>query len=99
MCPEDLDVGKLCLETREEMVQSGQGPLPQHKPVQSNQKWGTSKTFTLALPDRSTGKCERVFFPGCGLPSYSPQLVMRTYAYLQERRPNTGIVLPDSPSG
>ena len=93
VCPEELDVARLCLETREELVQSGQGPMPRHKPVQSNQKWGTSKTFTLALPDPSTGKCERVFFPGCGLPSYSPRLVTDTYAYLRERLPNTGIVL------
>ncbi|MFC1890130.1 FAD-dependent oxidoreductase [Thermodesulfobacteriota bacterium] len=93
VCPEELDVARLCLETREELVRSGQGPLTQHKPVLSNQKWGTSKTFTLALPDPSTGKCERAFFPGCGLPSYSPQLVIDTYAYLRERLPNTGIVL------
>jgi len=93
VCIRGLDIGKMFLEVRQQMVQEGIGPLPQHKTVRSNQKWGTSKYFTLSLPDVKTGKCQRVFFPGCGLPGYSPHLVINMYNYLRERLPDTGIVL------
>lgn len=37
-------------------------------------------------------KTERVFFPGCSLPSYNPQLVEKTLSYLQEKLPNLGSI-------
>lgn len=93
VCPQGLNMGNLCMEFREKLVNLGLAPLPQHKPVLSNQKWGTSNHFTLALPDIETGRCKRVFFPGCSLPGYSPNLVMNAYKYLREILPDTGIVL------
>jgi len=93
VCPQGLNMGELCMEFRERLVNLGLAPLPQHKPVLSNQKWGTSEYFTLAIPDIETGRCDYVFFPGCGLPSYSPELVMDIYNYLRERLKNVGIVL------
>ncbi len=93
VCPQDLNMGHLCMEFREKLIDLGLAPLPQHKPVLSNQKWGTSKYFTLALPDIETGRCEWIFFPGCALPSYSPDLVIKTYNYIKQKLPNTGIVL------
>lgn len=37
-------------------------------------------------------KTERVFFPGCSLPSYNPELVEKTLSYLQEKLPNVGAI-------
>ncbi len=93
ICPKDLDIGALCMEARQQLVRLGMGPLPQHGSVRTNQKWGTSKHFTLSLPDVATGKCKRVFFPGCCLPGYSPFLTVSTYNYLRKCLPDTGIVL------
>ena len=93
VCPQDLNIGKLCMEYREKLVSLGLAPLPEHKAVLSNQKWGTSKHFTLAIPDIETGKCKRVFFPGCALPGYSPEIVLKVYEYLRKVLPDTGIVL------
>ncbi len=93
LCPQGLNIGKLCMEYREKLVNLGLAPLPEHKSVLSNQKWGTSKYFTVALPDIETGKCKRVFFPGCALPGYSPEIVIRVYEYLRKVLPDTGIVL------
>lgn len=33
------------------------------------------------------------FFPGCSLPSYNPELVGKTMAYLRDRLPGTGAIL------
>lgn len=94
ICPQDLNVGTMCLEIRQEMVKQGLGPLPAHKRfVESEQERVFSDSFTLFLPDLTTGKCERAFFPGCILSGYSPSLVIKTYDYLREKLPDTGIIL------
>lgn len=36
---------------------------------------------------------KRVFIPGCSLPSYNPEAVGKTLAYLQEKLPGTGAIL------
>ncbi len=94
MCPEGLDMGKVCHEIRKKAVSEGLAPLPQHKSVRSHQKWGTSWVFKLAMTDPQEKKeTPRVFFPGCNLPAYSPDLVMKTYTYLRDKLPGTGIIL------
>lgn len=94
MCPEGLDTGKLCHEIRKKAVNDGLAPLPQHKSVHSHQKWGTSWIFKLDMADPQNKKeTSRVFFPGCNLPSYSPDLVVKTYNYLRDKLPGTGIIL------
>jgi Fe-S oxidoreductase len=93
VCPKDLHAGEVCLDMRRRLVHLGKGPLPQHRGIQNFVKWGTSPYFALALPDPASGKAERVFFPGCSLPGYSPHLVRAAYDYLRQRLPHTGIML------
>ncbi len=93
VCPKELSVGDMCMEMREEMVASGHGPLPEHKLVRRDQEWSTSDAVVLAQPDPNTGRCDRVFFPGCGLSGYSPELVTKVLTYLQEKLPGTGVLL------
>ncbi|OGP70132.1 MAG: hypothetical protein A2Y80_08080 [Deltaproteobacteria bacterium RBG_13_58_19] len=93
VCPKDLHAGEACLDWRRRLVNLGKGPLPQHQGIRNYVKWGTSPYFALALPDPATGKAERVFFPGCSLPGYSPHLVKAAYGYLRQRLPHTGIML------
>ena len=93
VCPQELSVGEMCMEIREAMVASGLGPMPGHNIVRKDQEWSTSDAVVLAQPDPHTGRCDRVFFPGCNLSGYSPELVAGVLAYLQEKLPNTGVVL------
>lgn len=93
ICPEGLDIGDLCKELRYQLVAEGKGPLPQHEFVNWNLNLSTSDKFALAEPDPATGQCQRVFFPGCGLSGYSPSLVIRSYEYLRQKLPDTGIIL------
>ena len=93
VCPEELNIGNMCLELRRQLVAEGLGPLPTHRFVKVNQDWSLSDNFALAQPDPESGECKRVFFPGCNLSGYSPSLVIKTYDYLRDRLPGTGILL------
>ncbi|MBN2123595.1 MAG: (Fe-S)-binding protein [Deltaproteobacteria bacterium] len=93
LCPEDLNVGKMCLEFREDLVREGRGPLKGHGFVRKNQSYVLSDSFFTALPGPGEENCERVFFPGCSLPGYSPSITFACYSHLRERLPGTGIVL------
>ncbi len=93
VCPYDLNIGRMCLELRQQLVAEDLGPLSQHDYVHRDLDWTTSDSFALAQPDPETGTCERVFFPGCNLSGYSPSLVVKAYDYLRERLPGTGILL------
>lgn len=93
LCPSGLNIGKMCLKLRQQLVEEGLAPLPSHQLVMKDQEWSLSDSFTLALPDLNTSWCDRVFFPGCNLSGYSPFLVLRAYHYLQTKLPGTGIIL------
>lgn len=92
-CPERLNVGKMCFEVRHQLVQEGLAPLQQHQPLKDAQNWNESEAFKLALPASTASETKRVFFPGCALSAYSPELVLKTYDYIQEKLPGTGIIL------
>ncbi len=93
LCPNDLCIGDMNMEIRRRLVEEGLGPLPQHKFLDWNLNWTTSDKFVLGQPGSATGETKRVFFPGCNLSAYSPYLVVKTYEYLRERLPGTGILL------
>ncbi len=93
VCPEKIDTGKLCLAVREKLVSDGQGPLPEHQAVKNTQEFVLSDAFRFVHPGPGTGKCQRVFFPGCSLSGYAPDLVVASYRYLLERDADTGIIL------
>jgi Fe-S oxidoreductase len=93
VCPEDINVGRMCLEARRAVVDSGAAPLGGHKLVLKDQEFVRSDEFTLMIPNPEKRKVRRVFFPGCHLSSYSPSLVTSTYEWLLNKDPDTGIIL------
>ncbi|MGB9979174.1 (Fe-S)-binding protein [Methanobacterium sp.] len=92
ICPQGLDIGKMSLEMRQEMVQLGIGPLEQHASIKEAQEFYISDAFKVIIPseDKNTKK---IFFPGCSLSAYSPDIVIKTYEYLNEKLPGIGIML------
>ncbi|MGM0501803.1 MAG: FAD-dependent oxidoreductase [Bacillota bacterium] len=93
-CPQDFELANIFLDIRREMVDAGEGPLEGHNPVTKfHQPLGFSSLFTTKLADKKAGETKRVFFPGCSLSSYSPEVVAKTYDYLQENLPGTGFIL------
>ena len=54
ICPCELNIGKMCLELRQQMVEEGLAPLPAHKKfVESQQEW------TFSLHDSCRARWER----------------------------------------
>lgn len=92
-CPEGLNTGKMCFEVRHQLVQEGLAPLKQHQPLKEAADWYVSDASRLALPAPAASETKRAFFPGCALSAYSPDLVLKTYDYLQQSLPGTGIIL------
>jgi Fe-S oxidoreductase len=92
-CPQKLNIGKMCLEARRQLVLEGLAPLEQHRPLAGALDWNESDAFKVALPASSERKTKRAFFPGCALSAYSPDLVLKAYDYLQQKLPGTGIIL------
>jgi Fe-S oxidoreductase len=63
--------------------------------IMSHQTFSTSSFFTYSKQPKSKGNGlhKTVFFPGCALPAYSPELALKTYRYLREKIPGVGIIL------
>lgn len=92
-CPEELDVGRMFMEVRAEMVRKGTGPLRAHRPAVDGQEFYLSDQFWTVSGGSGGGSCDRLFFPGCSLSSYSPEIVSKAYAYLSSKLGGLGIGL------
>jgi NADPH-dependent glutamate synthase beta subunit-like oxidoreductase len=92
-CENDLSLGDMFMEIRQTMVKEGLGPLPEHQFVKRDQDFAVSNKFSLASRDPGVDTCERVFFPGCGLSGYSPEIVIETYEHLRKKLKGTGLIL------
>lgn len=97
VCPKKLNIGKAFMDLRVEVLEQNNGKtsLKGHNAINMHQKLGFSKIFTKYVEDKNkeTNKVERVFFPGCTLSSYSPELVLKTYNYLKKELPGTSMLL------
>jgi Fe-S oxidoreductase len=93
LCPEDLDIGLMIAGIRERMVSEKTGPLPGHQPAIDGQEFYLSDNFRIVSAGENTDHCTKVFFPGCALSAYSPDLVKNSYAHLVNRFGNIGIAL------
>jgi len=89
VCPEKLDVDGLFLEMRREAVDRNLGAYPEHKPLLTYEKLGTSRRFSLY---RLPHGCRTIFFPGCSLPGTRPEAVHNLLALMHQADPTIGVV-------
>ncbi|MBU3143306.1 (Fe-S)-binding protein [Clostridium sp. CF012] len=94
VCPRDINQKELYLELRRYAFTTHKKvirPLG-YKVVKFHQKNSFSRLFSAsskAVEDVSS----TAFIPGCSLMSYSPEIVMKTYKYLQNIIPGIKIIL------
>ena len=84
VCPEKLDMGEFCLETRQGMVEKGKMPPSVHEFALRDMAFSTSEAFTLARHQPGHETSGHVFFPGCQLSASSPGQVFQIYEHLQQ---------------
>ncbi|MBQ6454313.1 MAG: (Fe-S)-binding protein [Coriobacteriales bacterium] len=90
-CKEKLDLGKMMLELRDK-IQAEDLPLPGRvKWVKNTQKFDTGDELFLAKPAPS-GNTQRMFFPGCGLAGYSPEMAAEAWKWLNQNDPDCGLL-------
>lgn len=90
VCPKGVDLKNLFLELRRDCVNETNGKLPKELSTQSvefHQKFSFSNIFTSNIQELQS---DTIFFPGCALISYSPELVQNTYDYLRQISPGMG---------
>lgn len=91
VCPKKVDLKSLFLEFRRDVVKENNGKVPKElntKGVDLHQKLSFSNLFTSDIQNLNS---DIIFFPGCGLISYSPKLVEKTYSYLRDKIQGIGI--------
>lgn len=106
VCKLNLSPGDMCLETRQRIFSPSHEDtlpddfvydfvVPKLTGIRVHQYLSTSSFFTLSRRSESGNGLtpKTVFFPGCSLPAYSPELVIKSYQYLREKMPGIGIVL------
>lgn len=95
VCPNNIRLQDIFFEMRKELIihNNGKSPMKGHKAITLHQFLSFSKMFNIAVPDKKAGFTKAVFIPGCSLASYSPKLVGKTLAYLQQKLPGTGAIL------
>ncbi|MBZ9686612.1 (Fe-S)-binding protein [Clostridium estertheticum] len=94
VCPSNINQKELYLELRKYAFTSHKKaiiPLG-YKVVKFHQKSSFSKLFSASTKKMENANCT-AFIPGCSLMSYSPEIIMKTYKYLQNIMPEIKIIL------
>lgn len=106
ICRRHLYPGGMCHEVRIKIFHPLQGKnlpddfvydfiTPRLEGIRNHQIISTSPVFTLSRPPLEKGPtvAKSVFFPGCSLPAYGPDVVTKAYRYLREKVPGIGVAL------
>jgi len=93
VCPKDINQKELYLELRRYAFKNNKKAIMPlgYKVVKYHQRNSFSKMFS-ASSKKSDETGTTAFIPGCALMSYSPEIVMKTYKYLQSIIPGIAII-------
>lgn len=94
VCPSNINQKELYLELRRYAFTNHKKAIKPlgYKVVKFHQKSSFSKLFSASTKDAENNSTT-AFIPGCSLMSYSPEIVMKTYKYLQNIIPGIKIIL------
>lgn len=87
VCPQDLDMGLVCKQARQTMVQQKRMPPSAHDFALRDMAFSNSNKFALARNHPGTQSSLVAFFPGCQLSASTPEYVQKLYTYLCDALP------------
>jgi Fe-S oxidoreductase len=93
ICPTNMDMGALCKQARQTMVDQKHMPPSAHDFALRDMKFNNSDKFAMARHQPGTDASTYLFFPGCQLSASAPEQVEQVYAYLMEHLPSVGLML------
>ncbi len=93
VCLEKIDLGEFLSEARRIMHREGSLPLAFHDFWIRDMRFAESEKAYVARNAPGCAKSDYVFFPGCQLGGSDTAYVEKTYRYLLEKLPRTGLIL------
>ena len=95
VCPKDVDLKSIFYNLKTHIVETEGTPPKElgYNTVKSHQNNSFSNIFSTDIVGLNSEQKNVIFFPGCSLSSYSPEIVEKTYEYLKEKSPRIGIAL------
>ncbi len=85
VCPNDFNVGDLCLEARRTLLKLKIMPDSFHEFALQDMSHSNGDHFSLCRHQQGTEKSAWLYFPSCQLCSTSPGEIMNSYRFLDER--------------
>jgi Fe-S oxidoreductase len=85
VCPNALDMGRVCLASRQEMVRKNKMPPSAHDFALRDMEFSNSVYFAMARHRPGFSSSRFAFFPGCQLSGSSPGQVKQVYDLLTSR--------------
>ena len=94
-CPRDLNPAELMQAARYRLVDEGKIDVSDYLPMLVDQKHHFfnlfRKTWDIDYRDLTKGHCTTLFFPGCTLASFAPELTRLAFQWLQKQGLNVGL--------
>ncbi len=95
-CPSAVDVPAMVTAARTVLAENNPAGLELYRPIWADYDWNIftiyRDTYHIDYRDLIKDKCETLFFPGCALPSYAPELTRASFKWLSERSGNVGLL-------
>ena len=85
VCPNDLDMGDVCLNARRELVEKGCMPPAVHDIALHDMEQANGVEFASIRHQPGTAASAFAFYPGCQLPASRPREVRAAYEHLVDR--------------
>jgi len=96
-CPTSVDIPGMVTAARAVLAEGALGSLEPYRPIWVDYDWNIFTTYRdtyhIDYSDLIKGKCDTLFFPGCALASYSPELTRASFNWLAGRNRETGLLL------
>ncbi|HEY5529114.1 MAG TPA: molybdopterin-dependent oxidoreductase [Thermoleophilia bacterium] len=95
-CPANVDSKEVMTAAREEFVSSGALSALGYEHLFTgcglNVFTDYKKAYSISYEDLKRQECDVVFFPGCALSAYSPELVRRVHGWLEGQGASVGVI-------
>ena len=93
VCPEDIDLDGLFMAGRQKMHMQGKMPWPFHDFWIRDMEQADSGEACLIRAPKGMESCGYAIFPGCQLGASEPEIIVKLYDALLNRRPDTAMFL------
>jgi fumarate reductase (CoM/CoB) subunit B len=95
-CPGAVDVPTMVTAARTVLAEDAPDGLEPYRALWVDYDWNIftiyRDTYHIDYRDLKKDKCETLFFPGCALSSYAPELTRASFDWLSERSGNVGLL-------